>query len=60
MPNRNNLYVCNVLEDSVSYSVAVEKNRQILATGHTDRYVAIGVLFSVFQCCAAFGDAFST
>ncbi len=26
-------------EDSVSYGVAVERNRQILATEHTDRYV---------------------
>ncbi len=28
MPNRNILYVCSVFEDSVSYGVAVERNRQ--------------------------------
>lgn len=36
-------------EDSVSYGVAVGRNRQVLATEHTDRYVRIGVLFSVIQ-----------
>lgn len=57
MPNRNILYVCSVFEDSVSYSVAVEKNRQILATGHTDRYVcyrrtlfSFSVLRGVWRC----------
>ena len=39
MPNRNILYVCSVLEDSVSYGVSVERNRQIFETGHADRYV---------------------
>lgn len=39
MPNRNILYVCSVFEDSVSYGVSVERNRQILETGRTDRYV---------------------
>lgn len=57
MPNRKILYVCSVFEDSVSYSVAVEKNRQILATGHTDRYVcyrrtlfSFSVLRGVWRC----------
>ena len=57
MPNRIFLYVCSVFEDSVSYSVAVEKNRQILATGHTDRYVcyrrtlfSFSVLRGVWRC----------
>lgn len=36
-------------EDSVSYGVTVGRNRQVLATEHTDRYVRIGVLFSVIQ-----------
>ena len=36
-------------EDSVSYGVSVERNRQFLETGHTDRYVRIGVLFSVIS-----------
>ena len=39
MPNGNIFYFCNVLEDSVSYGVSVERNRQFLATEHTDRYV---------------------
>ena len=39
MPNRNILYVCSVFEDSVGYGVSVERNRQFLETGHTDRYV---------------------
>ena len=47
-------------EDSVSYGVAVERNRQILETDHAVEYVVIGVLFLFFQCLAAFGDAFST
>ena len=57
MPNRNNLYVCNVLEDSVGYSVSVERNRQFLETGHTDRYVcyrrtlfSFSVLRGVWRC----------
>ena len=57
MPNRNILYVCSVFEDSVSYGVSVEKNRQILATGHTDRYVcyrrtlfSFSVLRGVWRC----------
>lgn len=49
MPNGNIFYLCNALENSVSYGVTVERNRQILATEHTDRYVPIGVLFSVIQ-----------
>ncbi len=60
MPNGNICYFCPIFEDSVSYGVSVERNRQILETGHTDRYVRTGVLFSVFQCLVAFGDAFST
>ena len=39
MPNGNIFYFCNVLEDSVSYGVSVERNRQFSETGHTDRYV---------------------
>ena len=39
MPNGNIFYFCKVLEDSVSYGVAVERNRQFSATEHTDRYV---------------------
>ena len=57
MPNRNILYVCSVFEDSVSYGVSVERNRQILATGHTDRYVchrrtlfSFSVLRGVWRC----------
>ncbi len=49
MPNGNICYFCPIFEDSVSYGVAVERNRQFSATEHTDRYVRIGVLFSVFQ-----------
>ena len=57
MPNGNIFYFCNVFEDSVSFGVAVEKNRQILATGHTDRYVrnrrtlfSFSVLRGVWRC----------
>ena len=39
MPKRKKCYFCSVFEDSVSYGVAVERNRQFLATEHTDRYV---------------------
>ena len=39
MPNGNIFYFCNALEDSVSYGVAVERNRQFSETGHADRYV---------------------
>ena len=49
MPNGNIFYFCNALEDSVSYGVSVERNRQNSETGHTDRYVRIGVLFSVIS-----------
>ena len=57
MPKGNIYYFCNVFEDSVSFGVAVEKNRQILATGHTDRYVrnrrtlfSFSVLRGVWRC----------
>lgn len=57
MPNRNILYVCSEFEDSVGYGVSVEKNRQFLATGHTDRYVcyrrtlfSFSVLRGVWRC----------
>ena len=49
MPNGNIFYLCKVFENSVSYGVSVERNRQILATEHTDSCVHIGVLFSVIQ-----------
>ena len=49
MPNGNIFYICKVFENSVSYGVSVERNRQILETGHIDRYVHIGVLFSIFS-----------
>lgn len=49
MPNGNIFYICKVFENSVSYGVSVERNRQILETGHIDRYVRIGVLFSIFS-----------
>ena len=49
MPYNKNCIFALHYEDSVSYGVAVERNRQILATEHTDRYVRIGVLFSVIQ-----------
>lgn len=39
MPNGNKYYLCKVFENSVSYGVSVERNRQILATEHTDRCV---------------------
>lgn len=49
MPNGIIFYLCNVFENSVSYGVSVERNRQILETGHIDRYVRTGVLFSIFS-----------
>ena len=39
MPNGKIFYFCNVFEDSVSYGVAVERNRQILVTAYTVGYV---------------------
>ena len=49
--------IFTVFENSVSYSVSVERNRQILATGHTDRYVcyrrtlfSFSVLRGVWRC----------
>lgn len=57
MPNNKKCIFALHFEDSVSYSVAVEKNRQILATGHTDRYVrnrrtlfSFSVLRGVWRC----------
>jgi len=49
MPYVKNSIFALHYEDSVSYGVAVGRNRQVLATEHTDRYVRIGVLFSVIQ-----------
>ena len=49
MPSGKNSIFALHYEDSVSYGVAVERNRQFSETGHTDRYVRIGVLFSVIS-----------
>ena len=49
MPYKKNYIFAHQYDDSVSYGVTVERNRQFLATEHTDRYVRIGVLFSVIQ-----------
>ena len=57
---KNNAIFAAQYDDSVSYGVAVERNRQILETITPWSTTVIGVLFSVFQCLAAFGDAFST
>lgn len=39
MPCNKNYIFALHFEDSVSYGVSVERNRQILETGHTGRYV---------------------
>ena len=46
---KNNAIFAAQYDDSVSYGVSVERIRQILETGHIDRYDHIGVLFSIFS-----------
>ena len=57
---KNNAIFAAQYDDSVSYGVAVERNRQFLATEHTVEYDHYRRTLFGFQCLAAFGDALST